>query len=68
MPVVQTMPEPDAPDDVKVRSSPCHQMPVAVSLGRIWSLSEHAYHQPWPSNTKPQGMPISRRHLISFEQ
>lgn len=32
VPVVQTVSEPDAPNNVEVSSSPSHQMPVAVNL------------------------------------
>lgn len=67
VPIVEAMSQPNTPDDIEVCSCTCHKMPAKVSSITQCRIKT-TYHQPWPSSTNPQGMPISRRHLINFAQ
>lgn len=69
LPPVETVPEPDAPGDVKVCSRAGHDMPAVVSAVIMQrERKTTAYHQPWPSRKIPQGKPICLLHLLSVGQ
>ena len=56
---IQTVPQPDTPSYVKIRSGPSHEMPYQTSASCPNRTHWKTYHHPCPSNTTPQGSPTS---------